>query len=148
MRLSKAALAVAVCVSSGCASAAPETQVVERPPVAISEDGQPIFQLTEDELIIVFRDVQVLHSQAYPPVAESFRAGGRYSAGGQFLDEGRFWAANGELCARVEGQTGGTLCRRFGRSPDGAIYEISGSRGNVSVPYKYNMKPIPDGTHQ
>ena len=116
--------------------------------MATSAAGEPIFQLSENELIDVFRNVQVRYKDAYPPVSETFGEDGRYSAGGDYLQEGRFWVANGELCARVEGQTGATLCRRFGRSADGGVYEISGSRGRVIIPYKYDLSPVVSGSHQ
>jgi len=139
--------AISLSLASSC-STAPSTHTNARTPVATSAEGEPIFQLSENELINVFRNVQVRYHDAYPPVSETFGEDGRYSAGGEYLQEGRFWVANGELCAKVEGQTGATLCRRFGRSADGGVYEISGSRGRVTIPYKYDLSPVASVSHR
>jgi hypothetical protein len=133
-------------------SAAPGPQSAEHMPVATNEDGQPIFLLSEDELIHVFRGVEV-HYNVEPAVAEVFREGGRYSTAstsvaGVFLEEGRFWVEDGELCTSVDGQTVEPLCRRFGRDRDGAVYEIAGSRGAAIVPYRYEFRPVQEGRPQ
>lgn len=115
----------------------------------MTDDGQPLFALSDEELLSVFRDVQVrLGGGEYISSMERFRAGGIYSAAGGWWARGRFWVADGELCATVEGQTGTMLCRRFARAADGAVYEISGSRGLVRHPYKYDLEPIPSGAHE
>lgn len=66
-------VAISLSLAPSC-SIAPSTHTNARTPVATSAEGEPIFQLSENELINVFRNVHVRHKDACPPVYERRRA--------------------------------------------------------------------------
>jgi hypothetical protein len=118
-------------------------------PAGISPEGAPIYALSDDELTGRVSNVSVTWANDDPDRSsvETFYADGRYvlSQQGDWIlnitKQGRFWIKNRELCWEIASDGSGPICRRFGRSQSGAVYELP-ARGRETIPRRYEFTSL------